>query len=223
MGRNQIDLFLLISILLVGSFYYTKNLNKHIANIKSHCKEAQKVNHLALEGSKYKLIRLAKQFPKYHDQVLTGLENLDLLLAESTFASSINDKTKKLHKALTNITPFAELKYFKVNHIEGLYAEAIKVGEKYYLKNHVEKNSELAILVESITEKEDKLELKLSPFTKFSFSENEVYALTSKDTSLIAPPNYLFCGNLQKTKFAFKTEEGKFLPVSLSNQFNSRT
>lgn len=224
MGRIQLDLILLLVVLLIGSSYYSKNLRNHIPILESHCQLAKTENYQSLKESKNKLIELTQTHPQFKHDIMLGIKKMDNLLAKSTFAQSEKKEIDQTVQELKYLLPYSIDNYSQVKNTEEFYVLVIQTGLDYYHDYiiNTERQAQLSILVQELEQDQDQLNIKLTPFNKFSFSDKELYIFTKQDSSLLSAPNFTFCGDLNHTKFVVKNNSGDHLSFTDPNPINSR-
>ena len=224
MERNQIDLLLLLSFLLVGSLFYTKNLKKELAIIKNHCLKAQTENRSTLGASQFKLRSFAQAYPLYKDEITTGIEKINKNLLYANFSVNENKKLQKVYQELIKLEPFKNLDNKNIKIGEQLCAQTIETGIAFFEELNKKKEPSLAfsILLESMESKGNNLSLEIKPFNRYNFSKEALLALTERDSFLIEGPHFAYCQDLKKTRFVSKNKKGEISPIKTIYSINSR-
>lgn len=224
MGRNQIDLILLLSFLLIGSFFYSKNLKKQHANIKSHCDIAQVENRSSLQKNQYKLLNFLKSYPLYEKDIIYGIDKINTSLLGSSFLHDDKMTIFQVQQELNRLTPFKALKKHQINSAEILYEKTIEEGILFFqeLKKKDDRQLEFSILVNKLEEEGDLLRIELKPYNKYVIQDSELYAFSNNDSIKIEAPYYSYCGNLRESSFATKNNKGIYTPFNTTIPKNIR-
>lgn len=230
MGRNQTDLILVLSILLIGSLFYTQALKDQRSIIQEHYKKAKKENSQRIQSLKNNLLEEAAKYRQKYITVKAEIESLENQLPESTFALSDKNNIALLNHELNQLASPSGLpsNIFK-NKIyafkEEVTLDYIKSRIDYFdkKKNIDSRQNKFTFLIENMDVEDSLLNLKITPFNQYTFEDNELYALSDQDTSMIAGPDFQFCGSLNNTEFFIKNARGNTFQLTKSNPVNTRS
>jgi len=223
MGRNQIDLLLLLTVLLIGSLIYNNSLKKQLLIIKGHCDKAFTQNKQSLELDKLKLLDLSESYPKYKEDINLGVAKLDQALARATFTSEFNSTSDLWYQELITLPPFSNFSLKDQKNPAAIYEAGINAGMNFLKQNDPSLSLEFSMFIGKIDPIDNKLQLEIKPFNRYKISSDLLYAVTKtdsskQDSSKIEGPIYSYCGNLAKTDFVIQDYEGNQTPLNSLNQ-----
>jgi len=220
MGRNQIDLLLLLSVLLIGSLFYNKNLKEQLTVIKGHCEKAQIQQKKSLEIDKQNLLSISESYPLYKNDIISGVTKLDEIVATASLSASTYGMAKENYQDLYALPPFSELSTKDFKNLAEFYRMGIHEGMNYLDANQKNRDItlEFSMLIESIEQRKDHIYLEIKPYKRYKFSTDLLYALNGKDTINIKGPPYSYCGLLPLTEFAFIDYQGNLNALESINQ-----
>lgn len=224
MGRNQTDLLLLLSALLLGSMCYTKKLKVQLKDLSINYKKARLENQRMIDVAQSKLINQANNLEEatFYDELQAGLSKLALMNSSSTFALSDKGKLRKLIAELQQLTPFSKLRSSEYYNVEEFRIQAIKVGTEFFHSKIKSPVSEFSVLVESMEEDKGKLKFKITPFNKFNIEAQYLSAINRKNSQSTKLNDLTYCDDLENSSFVIETKEGIQLSISSSYYANAR-